>query len=428
MPSAILSRPLLSHRKTGLRRMTLSAGVGTDDERKGSIIAALGRYVPSAGDGGAQPGGLAVYPAANAAVVDATLNGDFETNTTGWTADNGGAGTVSDDRITTDAKFGSACAETILDGASANQGVTTSALTGLTAGNVYTEQLRLKWVSGATAIRVQIDWLTVLAAPISSSTSDVTLTAAWQMFTLTATAPALGVHAKLRILNTAATATRFRRDGVQIDNGGVALPFDPPNTRVAGRVQLAVAGLLTATQGWAAVCYTAGVASTGLTTIPMPFSWREDATHYLLTQYASGFTRWFTSRYNGAGSDEPNDGASSFLYGATVLVFGRWTATGAGIAHNGGVFTNGGLGNIPTMTQTQVEIGSFSGGNQICGSVRWALLGKGTVTDGDSALMNLWGVNVPTIDQIRQLSQASKPTCLVPARTQDAILLPGYFR
>ena len=75
MPATISRLHARTHQRTGLRRLTLAAGVVTPEERKGTII--NGQWRPATGDFASQPGGLGVYPAANAAVVDARLKGDF---------------------------------------------------------------------------------------------------------------------------------------------------------------------------------------------------------------------------------------------------------------------------------------------------------------------------------------------------------------
>ncbi len=411
MPSSVIST-LLRPPATGLRALTLSAGVGTRAER----LAAL------TGIGGGLNDGFDVYPAANAAVLDATLNGNFETNTTGWT-DKTAGGVLG--QLITDAKFGSACLQTVNDGTGANQGPITSAETGLTAGNVYTLSLFGKSVSGAVTVRVQIDWLTVLDAAISSSTSDITLTAAWQRFILTATAAALGVHAKISVINLAATAATYNIDGVQFDNGSVALPFDPANTRVAGRVQLPVSGLFTATQGAVAARFRMGTTAHGL----LGFDWR-DGGNGIVLQYSTGAGGvWFCQRTNGASSDQSTFAAdASWVVDDRRTAIARWqAAAGAGISLSGAAFVDAGTNNIPTMATTSADFASLAGtSNYVSGALLWAIAFKGTPTNADAALPWMVLDAVPTVDQIRQLSFASKPTLLI-ARTQDAILLPAFF-
>ncbi len=426
MPSAHRLE-LLEPLRTGNRRLTLSAGVGTDDERKGSIVSALGRWQPSTGDGADQPGGLAVYSAANAAVVDATLNGDFETNSTGWT-NNVAGGVIT--RITTEAKFGAACLQTVNDGVSAAQGPTTAALTGLTAGNKYTASVFIKSVSGAVTVRLGIDWYTALDVVITSTTADITITSAWQRYVLTGTAPALGVHAKVYVINTATTAATYNIDGVQFDNGTVALPFDPANTRVAGRIQLSAAGLLTPTQGWWVTAFTPNWDSANHPgSFPRLLSYGDDLTHWINIFFNPNNT--IGQARVGGGAGAASTSAYTPVLGTRALIGGQWTATNVYSIVNATLSAGTGNTDIPTLAATLIDIGT--GGTIVTdpqdGPDQWVLLGKGTLVAADVALMDTWraAATVPPLDQIRRLSPASKSTCLVPARTTDAILLPGFF-
>ena len=420
MPATISRLHARTHQRTGLRRLTLAAGVVTPEERKGTII--NGQWRPATGDFASQPGGLGVYPAANAAVVDATLNGDFETNTTGWT-NNAAGGVIS--RITTDSGFGAACLQTVNDGTGANQGPITSALTGLTAGNVYTVGVLAKSVSGATAIRVQIEWFTVLDVSISISTSDVTLTTAWQKFALTATAPALGVHAKISVINTAASAATYNVDGVQLDNGAVALPFDPANTRVAGRVQLPAEGIVTATQGWIVGRLIFGWGSTiPATATNALFSWVTDTPNRIVSNWNDATT---LNLLRSTGTSATQTLAHAVGDHATVGM--GWTATELTTDANGVTGTPAANATIPVITQTAIDIGNQAVqavGREAADTFLWVLAGKGVRTAADIALTDSWGDGVPSLSKIARLCPGSYPTCLVPG-TGDAILLPAYF-
>ena len=414
MPTPAVST-VIRQRMTGLRQLTLSAGVGTDAER----------LAGATGDGLARGSGFSVYPAANAAVVDATLNGNFETNTTGW-ANNAAGGVIS--RITTDAKFGAACLQTVNDGTGANQGPTTAMLAGFTAGNVYTFHFWPKSVSGATAIRFRVDWYRTDGTTfISSSTADLTLTAAWtQHAILTATAPALGVKAQLFLINTAATAATYNLDGVQIDNGSVALLFDPANTRVAGRVQLPVAGLFTITQGWIALRTIAGRVNS---TTGYNFNYQDaDNNERLSISRHPAIPDWVLVRLTGGAGTDAQFISGAPAIGQTVTVTATWTATTARIKDSTTpTFASGANSSIPVIASSSVDIGSVAGGFQNSSAFPWVLCGKGVLSTADAAVIDAFTNAVPTLDQIARLSLASKPTCLVPAKTQDAILLPAYF-
>ena len=420
MPRVTLPyRQIEKHYPVGLKNMTLSAGVGTDVERQLAIQ----------GDGLAVGSGLSIYPAANAAILDATLNGDFETNTTGWT-NNAAGGVIS--RITTDAKFGSACIQTVNDGTGANQGPVTDALTGLTAGNVYTAGLHIRSVSGATAIRVQIEWYTVLDVIISSTISDITITSVWQRYVLTGTAPALGVHAKIGVINLAATAATYNIDGVQFDNGPVALPFDPANTRVAGTVQLTAAGLLTATQGWRATWCRPRWSNTAEPPNPRVQNWTGGGGG-ITTLYAGGSNVWeMDNDESGGVAAQSVTVAGTVTSGDLYLVVSQWQSGNFGLSINGAVPTMmGSRTEIPASLGTSLEIGydSTVASRQINGEVLCELVGKGIPSNADIARMETWraaGI-IPTLDQIKQLSLASKPTALINGKDANVITLPAFF-
>jgi len=135
-------------------------------------------------------------------------NGDFETNTTGWS---GVGGTETLTRITTDFKSGTACMQvtpTGLNGARTNPGIAV-ALNG-----VYTASAYVKGVVGNT-LRLRVlraDLTTVLGFMTTPANGD------WQRLVVSFTAPAAEAISVQVIEDTAGNAL-FKVDNVQLEPG-----------------------------------------------------------------------------------------------------------------------------------------------------------------------------------------------------------------
>ena len=425
MPSPAVVQ-ILRQPPTGLRVLTLNAGVGKDDER----LAAL------QGDGMALGSGFSVYPAA----TNLEVRGGFETSTTGWIVSGAGA-TIT--RITTDAKFGAACMEIVTLGGAGGEGAyhDPAAKIVVTGSTAYPVSVWAKSISGSTTLMIGVDWYTALDVYVSTSSAALTMTAGWARYSLAMTSPLTGLRAVPFARISPAAAATYRIDGVQFELGSVVTPYIETDgataNRVAGRVRLPRAGLFTATQGWVATCMTMGVAS-AIADI-RPFMWADSyavgANNFIIPVYRTTGT-WNVTRYAaGVGTEATGPADASWAVGDRRLVVARWSATALAAAVNGGAFTGAADSNIPTLVNANAEV--FAAYNDataapvdpISSQGRWAITGKGAPTDADSALMETWRVAgaVPTLSQIAMLSYASKPTCLVPAKTQDAILLPAYF-
>src|SRR5215831_10203788 len=138
-------------------------------------------------------------------------NGDFETNTTGWS---GVAGAETLARITTDSKFGSACMQvtpTGLNGARTNPGIAVA------LNAVYTASCYFKGIVGNT-IRLRVlraDLSTVLGFMTLPSSGD------WQRLVVSFTAPA-AENVSVQVIEDTAGNAIFKLDGVQLEPGPAA--------------------------------------------------------------------------------------------------------------------------------------------------------------------------------------------------------------
>lgn len=380
MPRITLPTHQLTKHPTGVLALTVSGNETAD-------AFGIRRDAGLQGDGQTFPDkSVGIWPAANAAVVDATLNGDFETNTTGWT-NNAAGGVLS--RITTDSKFGSACLETVNDGVNPFQGPISSLLTGLTPGNNYTLHFWAKSISGATSVRVLIEWFTAGVVFINSTISDITLTSTWKHFTVVGTAPALGVDAQLVIYNTVASAATYRIDGIQFDNGNIALPFNQANTRAASRIRLTTTGLYTGQQGWAAFRVAPGWGNSneigGGSGFPgllkhsgnggndlIFLDYNESTNSVRIVRYASGLT------------DGAQEQALALTENTYVTVIGKWTPTTVGVSTNGAAFTSGADSKSPSLNTFTDLFEDGNTQNWFGGYAKSVVIGSGILTDPDA--------------------------------------------
>lgn len=409
---------LLSGTGTGVRRLTLTNAI-TDTTR----------YAGVEGDGLTAPAGYGVWPAATNLVTD----GGCETDAAYYTADNGGAGVVSVTRITTDAAFGSACAQVVTDGNNTDQGQNMATfITGLSAGTAYSWAMSAKSVSGATAARLRIKWYDAASSVISTSDTDITLTTSWARYSISATSPALTTKCVAQIINKTATAMTVNIDGMQFEAGEIATPYIETDggtaARSAGRVQVPAQGLFTPTQGAVVLRQNVPYASASLpNAAPMSFSWGDDTgTAYIIAFMQSGNLN--VRRRGGGGSFDAVTVTATFSAGATQTVFAAWESAQIKASLDGSTFSTGAVANgIPTLPATCDLERDLNGSYYNYGRALWAITFKGTPTNADAALGWMTQNAVPTMNQIAQLSAASKPTLLIPAKTADAVMLPAYF-
>lgn len=142
-------------------------------------------------------------------------NSGFEANTTGWVLNNGGVGETLN-RITSDAKFGAACGECVLDGAVSFQGARSPAVACL-ANRFYTLGIWVKKVSGSSSLvrlrSVQTTGSLVL------DTKTIFIDGVWRFVYSTVLATADDTIGLQVIQGGGSLSLTFRIDGAKIEQG-----------------------------------------------------------------------------------------------------------------------------------------------------------------------------------------------------------------
>lgn len=134
-------------------------------------------------------------------------NPSAETNTTDWTA-NGGATLTSD---ATQFYVGTKSLKVACT-AVANSGTQCANITA-SAAQTYTASIYLRGNAGGETVDVQLR----NQVPTTITTTPVTLTTAWQRFTVTGTTPGGTTSVHLRVNKTAATAHTYFADGALVE-------------------------------------------------------------------------------------------------------------------------------------------------------------------------------------------------------------------
>lgn len=420
MALAVAKDIILRTPPTGLRALTL-ANVITDATRRAAVE----------GDGLAVPGGFGVWPAA----TNLATNGGFETNTTGY-IDGSGSNVIA--RVASGtggvtAKFGAAMARGTHGAADAGEWWRYP-LT-LSASTQYTASAWLYIPTAYTGTSVPALNITDFTGATGTLTTDFSLALRdqWQRASVTFTTD-VDTSGTLRIIPTVAAVDAGNityADGIQVELGSIATPYIPTDggtaSRSAGSVTVPVQGLFTAAQGWWWAAITPGYASTTSLTGArriVSFGDAGGSTEIKMLIVPSSDEIYLTSDTGSAAIQ-----THTWALNERIGILGAWTAAQNKVSVNGAAFTA--AANVPpVITQTSFDFGRRSVLNDSEMAATGILLcGKGVVTQADSASMDTWRAagTVPTLSQIAQLSAASKPTLLIPAKTADAVLLPAYF-
>jgi hypothetical protein len=157
------------------------------------------------------------------------VNPSLETNATSWSANASGA-TVA--RVTTEFYDGTASLEVVHDGVATDRG----AQTDLIAGNVsiaHTASIYVKAPVGAALIlrlaEIQVDGTTV----VGNTDQAYTGTGSWDRVSVTRTFGALGVNARVIVLNTVAEARTWYLDAALLEQGSTLGTFFPTAAQLA---------------------------------------------------------------------------------------------------------------------------------------------------------------------------------------------------
>jgi hypothetical protein len=349
-------------------------------------------------------------------------NGGFETNLTlavgNWVPANG---TTTVTRSTSYAKFGTASAKVVTDGATAYTGLD-GCIGGITAGNTYTVSAWVFSPTNNTSMQLQVYRKTSACGGgvVGNTNTPFTLSAGWQRITHTFTAEASTAAAEIDIVTVGTqSATTFYVDGVQMEQKAYATPYVETNggtaTRNGGRIQAPSTGM-NATTGW----FTARIRPSWSSSGSMPngapgiFEWNNNDSNRIFIYFASASN---ISIYRiGGGSGGAGPGVNvTYNAGDTLTITGYWTSTTLGISVNGGAFTTAGQTTIPSSPPATFDIGSLwthnaGAGNNLDGDILWSAAGAGTLTNGDATALNAYGNSDPTLANLNSLDSADAAT------------------
>jgi len=210
----------------------------------------------------------------------------------------------------------------------------------------------------------------------------------------------------LRITAPAGAVVRFTAG--QLETGSIATPFIVTDggtaSRTAGRIQMPVAGLFTATQGAVVARVRSNYASTAdPVTDPGYFTWADDNNNGFRCYYANSANTFNIRRASG-GVVGSQGRLATFAEDESFSVAFAWTATTVNAAFNGSFNTPTADTNIPTLSATSADIGQdfIFTPNRISGqNFLWFATFAGTLTDADAAALNAFGDTPPTWAQIK---------------------------
>lgn len=369
--------------------LTLSGNEITDGVRAAALQ----------GDGRSPDGSMGIWEA----TTNLCANGGFETALSSgdtWAARGTG---VSVARVTSDAKFGAACASCTM-GASwqSDWGI---AILGtdipVSPSTVYTVSAWVK-SDGVKAVTIKVYERDGGGTPIGSPIIGQSSTSlSWTKVSLTYTSNASAAYAQL-IIGTSGSSDvsfTFYVDGVQVEQQPLATPYVETNGATASRSQAGVqapASLIDETQGWIAARirypWAAASVNTAPTGAPRVFNWGNYASDFLALAVENIAGAKFTlSRHATVDTNRCNV-AATFAAGDTVTVIAAWTSTTLKLSVNGAAFTSQAQADIPVIPETLFYIGrditSVQTGDE---DFFWVACGLGTLTDADAAAIHANG-------------------------------------
>jgi len=199
----------------------------------------------------------------------------------------------------------------------------------------------------------------------------------------------------LTILFTSARVGAVRFVAAQLETGTIATPFTP-TSRVAGRIQAAVADLgITAETGWMFVRETPGVSSAAGQSSRRSFSWRDGSNNGIEFGWVQASTRYEFSSIDGGTSSTAVSAGTSLTAGTGRSTGAAWNGTGADslkLSLNGAAPTTASRGTVPTIGVTDADIGraAFSASLYLLGNADWVVTGSdgSKVSNADSAALH----------------------------------------
>ncbi len=349
------------------------------------------------------------------ATTNLITNGGIETDVTGFVVN----GDASRSRITSQAKFGSACLEIVANGTAADEGAYHAF-----AGVAATEYTMSVWVRGTGGGTIHVAlWDDVSGFQVSAAH---TLTTTWTRLTVTATTGGGAVTFRLYIKTNVGQNITWQADGVQVEAQPAATPYVETDGgtagRVAARVQVPVNGLdgLDETQSWVAFRIRPGW-NTGdtFTDHPRFFAWYDDATHYIQVWYRDqGNDRWVIERNNGGAADTLWHSATLVVKDVPITIIAAWTAAGVFLSVDGAAFETTAGTDIPTLAAIDADLGTRQVGQHVNSDFLWFACGTGPITDAQAAALASLG-NLDDLEAHSEFDAVMQPTLLWKARTAN---------
>lgn len=387
-----------------------------DSTFSGRVLTDAYRSLGLDGDGLAVPGGLGVWEG----TTNLCTNGGFESNTTGWTTQNGATLT----RDATQVKFGTQAARLVKPGSSAYEGAVFSSVA-VTNGLAYTISA---WIYGAAG-----DAYILAAANTNIAATGTLGVTGWNRVSASGTATSTA-SGNITIEGTATpAATTWWIDGVQFEQKSIATPYVETNgaavSRTGARIQIPVeyggTPLLNATQMWLATSHQMGFPSSTNVGDRFVLSWMDDSSHMVQFMWHGGANTWRITRANPTNGTSWDSAADSFSTGTYRTVVFAVTAATHAISVNGGAFSSGGVPFPPVIAATLADLGNspLQGSNlQIDSSMLWAAFGTGVLTSADLAYLNSVSTSPPLFSG---LSSSAYCTGIVLGNVATPILLLG---
>lgn len=382
----------------------------------GDLITDAVREAEVEGDGLTPPAGVGPWPAA----TNLCTNGGFETNTTGWATFTDRTLASSDEQ----AKFGS---RSMKASASATLGATTVAQFQVTIATTttFTVGFWLYIPSSWTGGNILFQAINYSGATLPGATvANLSLRDQWQRLTYTFTTAADGVGAMQIATQTSwVSGESVYIDGFQLETGSIATPYIETDgfteTRTAGRVQMPVADLFTATQGWVVARVNPGLDSSAISGALSVMDWRDDGNNRLSLRYISPSSLEMTRRNTSGTSSEFV--TKNLTAGTPTTGIWAWTSTVVRGSVDGGGFEQTANTLIPTLAASSLDIGSVGGSSLwVDSNILWLVCGAGTLTDDDAAALDAFGDTPPTWAQlVGALPATAQVTGLWQAKTNQ---------
>lgn len=326
--------------------------------------------------------------------------------TTDWGVNTGTGVTLATD-ATTPAPFSPQSIKYTVDGTQSAQGTLATTATGqaAAAGTIGVASAWLKGASGQT-FNVVLQWKNTDSSTTLGSTSSIVATGNWQLVTAPSVAVASGKTGdslRLIVASTAMVPGSFNvahgmiQTGVAVVSPYIATTGGNTATRSTARVQIP-ANCVTNAQGWIAMRVNLpwAVASPPHPgSAPFFFSWADSLTNRIIGYFDAGGTNSFKIQRNTAsGSDTDSGPTETFVAGTSKTLIFMWDSGHVYLSVDGAAFTHSNGTKVPTMVDTQIDIGTggvVGTGREIDANVLWVACGVGVLADADAATINGFG-------------------------------------